>query len=134
MTGAELAVSAFVNPVLWKLDVAPQARATRLFARRLGAAMPVWYFASLLLLVSETISQWHDSVVLLLGIATGIWVAVIVLSLLCLVPINSRLARMHVDELPESAKQEHRKWDTLHRLRIAALAVAMIFLLAGIRA
>ncbi len=132
LTGAELAVSAFVNPVLWKLDPAAQAGAIRLFARRLGAAMPVWYIASLLLLVSETIVHRHESALLQLGVATVLWVSSIALSLLFLVPINNRLACMNTSEWTETAKQEHRKWDTLHRLRIVTLAIAMILLLAGL--
>jgi small-conductance mechanosensitive channel len=132
LIGAELAMSVFVNPILWKLDVAPQAGAIRLFARRLGAAMPVWYIASLLFLLSETITHRHESLVVMLGVATAIWVAAIVLSLLFLVPINNRMARMDADELTETARRQHRKWDGLHRVRVSLLAVAMIFFLAGI--
>jgi len=132
LIGAEFAVSAFVNPVLWKLDLAAQARAIRLFARRLGTAMPFWYIASLLFLLSETITHRHESLVVLFGVATTIWAAVIGFSLLFLVPINNRMARMDGGELTEGAQREHRRWDTLHRVRVAVLAVAMIFFLAGI--
>src|ERR1700746_4233518 len=87
LTGAQLAVSAFINPVVWKLDLAAQARAFPLFGRRLGRAMPVWYIASLLLLVSETITHRHESHVGLLGVAIAFWGAAMTLSLLSLVPI-----------------------------------------------
>ena len=40
MIGTEFSVSAFVNPVLEKLDNSAQAQATRLFARKLGTVMP----------------------------------------------------------------------------------------------
>jgi len=53
LIGVEFAVSAFINPVVWKLDLAAQAEAFRLFGRRLGRAMPPWYIASLLLLVGK---------------------------------------------------------------------------------
>lgn len=132
LIGAELSVSAFVNPVVWKLDFAAQATATRLFARRLGTAMPVWYIASLLLLLSETIIHRHESLVVLLGVAVAFWGAVIALSLLFLVPINNRMARIDANGLTESAQREHRKWDALHRVRVFVLVVAMIFVLAGI--
>jgi hypothetical protein len=36
LVGTEFAVSAFVNPVLWKLKDRAQARAVSLFAGRLG--------------------------------------------------------------------------------------------------
>src|ERR1700743_3735657 len=93
MIGAELAVSVFINPVVRKLDLARQARAFRLFGRRLGRAMPVWYIASLLLLVSETITHRHESHVRLLGVAIAFWGAAVALSLLSLVPINTRMVR-----------------------------------------
>lgn len=121
LIGVELAVSAIVNPIVWKLDLAAQATAVRLFARRLGAAMPVWYIASLLLLLSETIIHRHESIVVLLGIATAIWGTVIALTLLFLVPINNRLARMDADGLKESAQREHRRWDSRHRVRVFVL-------------
>ncbi len=132
LIGAELAVSAFINPVVWKLDLAAQAVAFRLFGRRLGRAMPVWYIASLLLLVSETIAHRHESHVGLLGVAIAFWGAAIAISLLSLVPINNRMVRMDADGWTESAQRELRKWDGLHRVRVAVLAVAMIFFLAGL--
>jgi uncharacterized membrane protein len=131
LVGAELAVSVFVNPVLFKLDFAAQAGAIRLFARRLGTAMPVWYIASLLLLIASTMTRLHRPGVILLASATGIWVAAIGLSLYFLVPINNRIAAMRADAFTPAARQEHRKWDTLHRVRVAILAVAMIFVLAA---
>ena len=132
LIGAEFAVSAFINPVVWKLDLAAQAVAFRLFGRRLGRAMPVWYIASLLLLVSETIAHRHESHVGLLGVAIAFWGAAIAISLLSLVPINNRMVRMDADGWTESAQRELRKWDGLHRVRVAVLAVAMIFFLAGL--
>src|SRR6201994_1337620 len=106
LIGAELAVSVFINPVVWKLDPAAQATAFRLFGRRLGGAMPVWYIASLLLLVSETITHRHEPHVGLLGVAIVFWGAAIALSLLSLVPINNRMVRMDADGFTESEQTE----------------------------
>jgi hypothetical protein len=132
LIGAELAVSVFINPVVWKLDLAAQASAFRLFGRRLGRAMPFWYIASLLLLVWERITHRHESHVGLLGVAIALWAAAIALSLLSLVPINNRMVRTDADGWTESTQRELRKWDGLHRVRVAVLAVAMIFFLAGL--
>jgi uncharacterized membrane protein len=132
LIGAEFAVSAFVNPVLNKLDLAAKAEATRLFARLLGTVMPVWYVVSLLLLLAETIIHLHNPVIAWLGAAVAFWVAAMVLSIVSLVPINNRIARMSADEWTESTQRDHRKWNALHRLRVIALAVAMIFFMAGI--
>ena len=132
LIGTEFAVSAFISPVVWELDSGAQATAFRLFGRRLGRAMPVWYIASLLLLVSETITHRHESHVGLLGVAIAFWGAAIALSLLSLVPINNRMVRIDADGFTESAQRELRKWDGLHRVRVSFLATAMIFFLAGI--
>jgi hypothetical protein len=132
LIGAELAVSVFINPVVWKLDLAAQATAFRLFGRRLGSAMPFWYIGSLLLLVSETITHRHEAHVVQLGVCTAFWVAAIALSLLSLVPINNRMIRTDADGWTESTQRELRKWEGLHRVRVAVLAVAMIFFLAGL--
>ncbi len=94
--------------------------------------MPVWYIASLLFLLLEAIAHRHESLVVLLGVAIAIWGAAIAFSLLFLVPINNRMARMDTDGLTEAAQRDHRKWDALHRVRVFVLAVAMIFFLAGI--
>jgi hypothetical protein len=133
LIGAGLTGSVFLDPVLWKLDFAAQAAAIPLFSRRLGRAMPVWYIASLMLLLSETITHRHESLVVLLGVATALWIAAIALSLLFLVPIANRMARMDAGGWTESAQRENRQWDALHRVRVFALAIAMIFFLAGIR-
>jgi hypothetical protein len=132
LIGAELAVSVFINPVVWELDRAAQATAFRLFGRRLGRAMPVWYIASLLLLVWETITHRRESHVGLLGAAIALWGAAIALSLLSLVPINNRMVRTDADGFTESTQRELRKWESLHRVRVSFLVAAMIFFLAGI--
>ena len=132
LIGAEFAVSAFVNPVVWKLEPAAQTAAFRLFGRRLGTAMPVWYMASLLLLVVETTAHRHEPGARLLGGAVAIWVAAIALSLACLVPINNRMVRTEADAFTEDTRRELRKWESLHQVRVLALAIAMILFLVGI--
>ena len=49
LVGTELAVSAFVNPVLGQVGGVAEAQATRLFAKKLGALMPFWYCLCFLL-------------------------------------------------------------------------------------
>ncbi len=90
LIGTEFAVAVFINPILRKLEVREELRAIRLFAAKLGAAMPFWYCASLLLLIAEAVWRYGEKGYLLLIAAGAIWVAVIVLTLLFLVPINNR--------------------------------------------
>lgn len=134
LIGTELTVSVFINPILWKLDNYAQMSAMRMFAKRLGAAMPFWYAASLLLLIAETTVRRHDANVALMLIASGIWAAIVVLSVLFLVPINNRLAQIGSSSVAEVARHYHKEWDRLHRFRVAALGMSMLcFLFATVR-
>jgi uncharacterized membrane protein len=133
LIGNEFAVSGFINPVIEKLDDTAQASAIRLFAARLGAAMPFWYALCLILLLIETILRRHQPGYTLLVTASAIWIAVILLTILFLVPINNRMARLAQGPLAEQSRQEHNRWETLHRIRILALTVSLICFLLAIR-
>ena len=131
LLGTEFAVSAFINPIIYRLEERAQAAAIRLFAVRLGKVMPFWYAASLIFLILEAILHRHQTGLSLLITAATIWTAVILLTLLFLVPINNRMMRLSTTEFPETQRREHKKWDTRHRLRVAALSTAFVcFLLA----
>jgi uncharacterized membrane protein len=134
LIGTELAVSVFINPILWRLDNAAQMSAIRMFAKRLGSAMPFWYAASLLFLIVETTLRRHEANMGLLMIASAIWAAVIVVTLLFLVPINNRLAQIGARSVAAVAQQQHKQWDRMHRYRVVALGVSMLcFLIATAR-
>ncbi|MGC1421539.1 MAG: DUF1772 domain-containing protein [Terracidiphilus sp.] len=134
LIGTEFAVAAFINPILRKLGAREELRAIRLFAAKLGAAMPFWYGVSLLLLVAEAVMRHGENGYLLLIAACSIWTAVIVLTLVFLVPINNRLARVDPDAVVEPALKEHGRWDAMHRWRVATLTAAMVcFLVAVLR-
>jgi uncharacterized membrane protein len=131
MIGAEFAVSAFINPILWELKEPARAQAVQLFARKFGAAMPFWYSGNFLLLVAEAILLRHLPAFALLASASSIWAVVIVLTLIFLVPINNRLARQDAGLSRDQAHRQHRRWDAMHRARVVALVVAFVlFLLA----
>jgi uncharacterized membrane protein len=134
LIGTEFAVSVFVNPVLWKLDHSAQAAAIRIFARKLGTAMPFWYVGSLVLLACGWFLGHHEAQRWLLSSATLIWIAVIVLTLLFLVPINNRMMQLDPGSFAVESRREHHKWDAMHRARVAALTVAFVcFLAANVR-
>jgi uncharacterized membrane protein len=132
LIGTEFAVAAFINPILRRLGPREELRAIRLFAVRLGAAMPVWYGVSFLLLIAEAIFRRGEAGSLLVIAAGAIWAAVIILTILFLVPINNRLAHVDPDAAPESALKEHGKWDAMHRWRVATLTAAMVCLLIAV--
>jgi hypothetical protein len=130
LIGAELAVSVFVNPILERLDLPARTEAVRLFARRLGKAMPFWYAGCLILLLVQIFLHMHRPGFPLLIAAAALWLAVILFSVFWLVPINNRL--MEMPNLDASAQQAHKRWDGLHRLRVVALTVAMVLYLAAV--
>ena len=132
MTGNEIAVSLFVNPVVWQLGETSQAKALRLFAARLGKAMPGWYAASLLLMIIEAILHRHQPAFPLIAAAASLWTAIIVYTLLVLLPINNRIAALDLNRLPAGWLQQHRKWDAHHRVRILLLIFAVALLAYGI--
>lgn len=132
MIGTEFAVSVFIGPTLDKLGPA-KAKVTSLFAQRLGTAMPFWYGLSLLFLLAETALRRHEPGFGLLVLATAIWATVIVLTIFLLVPINNRIAASESESFSEKLQREHRRWEMLHRGRVAALAVAMVCFCIAIR-
>ena len=128
LIGTELAVSVFINPILARLDERTRAQAIQMFATRLGKAMPPWYVASFVLLLALTWLNRHQSGQSLL-IASVIWAVVILLTILFLVPINNRMMRLDPNSFTETQQREHRRWTTLHHLRVLALCIAMVCLL-----
>jgi hypothetical protein len=131
MIGNELAVSLFVNPVIWQLEDRSQAKALSMFAGTLGKVMPFWYALCLVLMIAETYLRRHLPDVTLLLIAVAIWIAIILYTLTTLVPINNRIARL-AGALPEGWREAHKRWDTYHRWRILSLTIAMVCLVWGI--
>jgi hypothetical protein len=132
MVGTELAVSAFFNPAVWRLEAGPQAQGLSLLARSLGRAMPVWYSLCLALLALESFLHRHQPALAPLLTASIIWMAVIVFTVSMLVPINNRIASLNAAALTPGWEQDHKRWDSLHRVRIVLLAVAFLALTYGL--
>lgn len=134
LIGTEFAVSAFINPILERLETSARLKSTSLFARRLGTAMPFWYVLSFVLLLTEAVLRRHADGKLLLITASALWLAVIVLTLVFLVPINNRMMRLDASSSADTSLCEHKTWDVLHRGRVVVLATSMVcFLLAVLR-
>jgi len=125
LVGVEFSVSAFINPAAGQLE--PEAQLTMLGrgASVLGRVMPVWYSACTVMLGIQTWLHWHEPGLGLLLAADAIWVLISVASIFFLVPLASRVAAGDADW-----QRIHRTWDKGHRVRIAALAIAAILLIA----
>ena len=128
MVGNELAVAAFFNPAAWRLESTPQAQALSILGGSLGRVMPVWYGVCLALVALESYLHRHQAVLVPLLTATLIWAGVIIFSISALVPINNRIASLNTAAPTPGWKQDHKKWDSLHRIRLLLLAVALVAL------
>ena len=129
MVGNELAVTAFFNPAVWQLENTPQAQALSLLAGSLGRLMPVWYGVCLALLALESFLHRHQAALVPLLTATLIWAGVIMVTIRVLVPINNRIALLNLEAPTPGWKQDHKKWDSLHRVRVLLLLVALLALI-----
>lgn len=126
MAGNELAISAFVNPALRRLESGPQAQVLSILARSLGRAMPVWYGLCLALLALDSFLHRHQNTLNALLTAAVIWAGAIVFSIGMLVPINNRIASLNTAAPAPGWERDHKKWDVLHRVRILLLMVALL--------
>ena len=134
LIGTEFTVSVFINPVLKRLDTGTRMKTISFSpggsAQRCRSGMRLAFYCSSL----KPRSAWHGGSEALLITAGAFWLAVIVLTLIFLVPINNRMMRLDANSGADSSLQEHRKWDLLHRGRVAVLATSMVcFLLAVLR-
>ena len=123
LLGVEFSVSAFVNPVVWRLEPESQLKTLSRFAVVGGKVMPVWYLVSTLLLGIQTWLCWLTPGRSILLTVDAILVLIAVASIFVLVPLNSRVAEGAADW-----QRIHRIWDRIHRVRIAALAIAAFLL------
>lgn len=132
LIGVEFTVSAILNPILVRLSHQAAAESTRLFARVLGRVMPFWYVSCLILLVGQSVLRWQMPGGGLIVTASVIWVAVILGSILWLVPINNRIVAM-AEGYSDELQRLHRRWDWLHRWRVFSLVVALVCMLLALR-
>jgi uncharacterized membrane protein len=129
LTGNELAISMFVNPAIWRRD--DQSLASEL-AGSLGQFMPFWYAFCLLLLGSEAYLRRHQAGHGLLLSAVALWIANIIYTVTTLVPINDRLASINAKhEVVSDWKQQSKRWDRHHRLRIFILLLSVVVFYLG---
>jgi hypothetical protein len=131
LVGVEFGVAAFTNPIVERLpdDAYRQARATG--GRILGTVMPFWYLAAAALLVGIA---WLGRSPLAIA-AVAVMGVIMILTLTTLVPINNRVAAsVGAGPEEEPVRELAHRWDRLHWLRVALLAVALVLLVvAGAR-
>ncbi|MFF0486704.1 anthrone oxygenase family protein [Streptomyces sp. NPDC004435] len=132
MVGVELSVAFVMNPIFSALpeDSGQQARSHG--GRMLGAAMPVWYIGSLVLVAVWAVAgRGHDGVGLVVTAGALLLVSV-VMSILLLVPINNRGKTWTPENRPEDWKEQTKRWDRYHYIRVAVIVAAFTLLVTAL--
>ena len=133
LTGSELAIGVFVHPILSRLRDATHAEAAKPLARLLGRVMPFWYAAALLLVVVALLTRASGSWSWWACLLSAVFLAVTVpFSLICLVPINNRVAAWDLNALPGGWKSDRRRWDQYHAIRTVILVLASAAIMAAV--
>ena len=133
LVGNELAIAAFVHPILYRLEDKEHRAAASPIARVLGRVMPLWYALVFMLIVADAwIRHGNGQSGRLLILAAALWAVTILFTITMLVPINSRVASWSRENYAKNWREDRKRWDSLHRVRVAVLTLALICLAAGI--
>ncbi|MFJ2671339.1 anthrone oxygenase family protein [Streptomyces sp. NPDC087525] len=124
MVGVEFAVAVFVNPILDRLPDDGGLGARSDGARVLGRVMPFWYIGSVVLGALWSALAWGAAGVSFVAAGTVLLVVSVVMSILLLVPINSRVATWSHEGVPADWKQQMGRWDRFHYVRVGVIVLA----------
>jgi uncharacterized membrane protein len=133
MVGVEFAVAVFVNPVFDRLPGDGGLAARSDGARVLGRIMPFWYVGSVVLGAVWAGLAWGGAGAAAPRVAAGtaLLVLSVAMSVLLLVPINSRVAAWSQEGAPADWKQQVGLWDRFHCARVGVIVLAFaLFALA----
>lgn len=133
LVGVEFAVAFFINPIFNRLPKASALAARSDGARLLGRVMPFWYIGSLLLTIGWAILSWGSAAGGLALTGATLLAASVLLSILLLVPINSRAASWSAESAPEDWVQQLQNWDRLHYIRVAIILAGLVMLIVAIQ-
>ncbi|MFD7906401.1 anthrone oxygenase family protein [Kitasatospora sp. NPDC059722] len=131
MVGVEFCVAFFVNRIFDALpgDGGQLGRAHG--GRMLGAVMPFWYIASLVLVVLWAVAGWHRHGAALVVTAGALLVVSVLMSVLLLVPINNRGKTWTPENRPADWKEQMKRWERYHYGRVAVIIAAFALLAAA---
>ncbi|MFF0739175.1 anthrone oxygenase family protein [Streptomyces sp. NPDC004111] len=132
MVGVEFCVAFVVNRILDALpeDSGQLGRAHG--GRMLGALMPFWYIGSLVLVAVWAVADWQQPGAGLVVVAGALLALSVVMSVLLLVPINNRGKTWTPENRPADWKQQMKRWDRFHYVRVALLVAALTLLVTAL--
>jgi uncharacterized membrane protein len=132
MVGVEFSVAFVMNPIFNGLpgDGGQLGRAHG--GRMLGAVMPFWYIGSLVLSAVWAVAGWHHPGAGLVVIAAALLILSVIMSVLLLVPINNQSKTWTPENRPEDWKEQTKRWDRFHYVRVAIIIAAFALLAAAL--
>jgi uncharacterized membrane protein len=130
MVGVEFAVAFVINPILNGLPDDSLLRGRAHGGRMLGAVMPVWYITSLVLVAVWAVAGWRDGTGLVVT-AGALLIISVIMSILLLVPINNQGKTWTPEDRPADWRQQMRRWDRYHYVRVAVIIAAFALLVAA---
>lgn len=133
MVGVEFSVAFVVNRILDALpeDSGQLGRAHG--GRMLGAVMPVWYITSLVLVAVWAVAGRNDEQGTGLVVTAGALLLLsVIMSLVLLVPINDRGRTWTPENRPADWKEQMKRWDRYHHVRVAVIVAAFAVLVAAL--
>lgn len=132
MVGVEFSVAFVINPILNGLPEESAVLGRARGGRMLGAVMPVWYIASLVLVAVWAVAGWQHRGTGLVVTAGVLLVVSVIMSLLLLVPINNRGKTWTPENRPEDWKEQANRWDRFHYARVAVIVAAFTLLVTAL--
>ncbi|MER5548880.1 DUF1772 domain-containing protein [Streptomyces sp. NPDC002589] len=132
MVGVEFSVVFIMNRILNALPEDSGQLGHAHGGRMLGALMPFWYVGSLVLSAIWAVAGWHHHGAGLVATAAGLLIVSVVMSMLLLVPINNRNKTWTPENRPADWKQQLRRWERYHYIRVAVIVAAFTLLVASL--
>jgi len=93
--------------------------------------MPVWMGLTAALHILLTVLTWDTNHMAsrYICVASILWIAIIVFSVLLPVPINNRVRLWRMDSLPEDWINQRRRWDIYNWIRVLLITAAFLLLI-----
>ncbi|MEU6214695.1 DUF1772 domain-containing protein [Streptomyces sp. NPDC047023] len=132
MVGVEFSVAFVINRILDALPEDSGQLGRSHGGRMLGAVMPVWYIGSLVLVAAWAAAGWHRPGAGLVVTAGALLIVSVIMSVLLLVPINDRGKTWTPENRPADWKEQTKRWERYHYVRVAAIIAAFTLLAAAL--
>ena len=123
LAGAESASWALLQPVVARLDDAPQIRMQQGMLRTFGRVMPILLPLTSVLIVLTAVVAPAGAPRVLWGVAAAAAAVLIAFTLTVNVPINKRTLTWDAEHPPREWRADRRRWHTYQGVRAVLLAV-----------